>query len=98
MNGRQAARMASQRIAELEFVNRMQAKDIKDYNQCIRDMIAGKSPCAWCEENRLNECEHENSHGSVGCKEWWLRFDKGEPEGGESDGETREEEATNDTV
>ena len=84
MNGRQAAKAAAKRIEEQEYMIGRQTRDIKDYNQCIWDIIAGKSPCIWCEENRLDECTHA-SRGSAGCSEWWLRNPK--PEGGEPDGE-----------
>lgn len=88
MNGRQAAKAAAKRIEENEYVIRMQANDIKDYNSCILDMIAGKSPCWWCEENRLAECEHKDSWMNAGCHEWWLRMKS--PEGGEADAEGKE--------
>lgn len=84
MNGRQAARAANKRIQELEIVNAMQARDIKDYNQVILDAIAGKSVCGWCEENRLDECEHA-SRGSAGCSGWWLKYPTPDSEGGEPD-------------
>ena len=85
MNARQAAKAAAKRIEENEYVIRMQANDIKDYNACVLDMIAGKSPCSWCEENRLDECQHPESRGSAGCHEWWLRMKS--TEGGEADAE-----------
>lgn len=71
MNGRQAARAAAGRIAELEYVNTMQARDIKDYNAVIQHMIEGNSPCDYCEE--CNECQLE-AKGGKGCTEWWLRY------------------------
>lgn len=78
MNGRQAAKLAAQKIEELEYVLAMQTQDIKDYNACIADMISGESPCTWCED--LQECQLESKLGK-GCPEWWLRYRKG-PEGG----------------
>lgn len=76
MNARQAAKAAAKRIEELEETGRRAAWDIKQYNACIDGMIAGKSPCEWCEER--NECQLE-AKGNKGCSEWWLRF----PEEGE---------------
>ena len=78
MNGRQAAKAAAKRIEELEFVVAGQVQDIKDYNACIADMIAGESPCLWCEE--YPECNLEAKMGR-GCSNWWLRYRKG-PDGG----------------
>ena len=92
MNGRQAARAANKRIQELEASNAMYARDIKDYNAVVLDMIAGKSPCGWCENNRLDECEHA-SRGSAGCSEWWLKYpEKVQDEGGDPDGEAQTSE------
>ena len=87
MNGRQAARAAAQRIKEMEYIVAMQSKDIKGLYATVLDMIAGKSPCERCEENRLDECEHA-SLGSAGCSGWWLRTV--EPEGGEQPDEEGE--------
>ena len=95
MNGRQAAKLANQRIQELEIVNAMQVRDIKDYNKAVLDMIAGKSPCGWCENNRLDECDHA-SRGSAGCSGWWLKYpDKQETEGGDPDEQLSEAPAAN---
>ena len=88
MNGRQAAKAAAKKIEELTYENMARVKDIKDYNSCVLDLIAGKSPCLWCEEHRLGECEHPESHMNAGCHEWWLRYpDEIVTKGGESDGE-----------
>ena len=95
MNGRQAAKLASKRISELEYIVSLQSKDIKDYNHAILDMIAGKSPCAWCEENE--ECTNA-SHGSAGCSGWWLRYEKQIPEGGDQPDEEGEETGATDSV
>lgn len=95
MNGRQAAKAAAKRISELEYVVKMQSKDIRSLYAVILDMIAGKSPCSWCEENRLDECQHEDSHGNAGCHEWWLRTK--DPEGGEPDAEGKTEGETEQT-
>ena len=69
VNGRQAAKLAAKRIEELENYNRRAAADIKAYNACIDGMIAGESPCKWCEEQ--SECQLE-AKGGKGCSEWWL--------------------------
>ena len=84
MNGRQAAKLASIRIAELENLVAKQSQDIKDYNAAMIDTIAGKSPCSWCEENRLDECTSP-CRGSAACSNWWLRFPASE--GGDPDEE-----------
>ena len=99
MNGRQAAKAAAQRIQELEIVNAMQVRDIQDYNAAIMDVIAGKSLCNWCENNRLDECDRE-SRGSAGCSEWWLKYPEKEQEseGGDPDGEAQESETTEGSV
>ena len=86
MNGRQAAKLAAQRITELEYVLARQIQDIKDYNAAIADMISGESPCSWCEE--CPECQLEAKMGR-GCSEWWLRYRKG-PEGGKWPSESPE--------
>jgi hypothetical protein len=93
MNGRQAARAAAKRIDELEYMVSSQSRDIKDYNAVVLDIIAGKSPCTWCEENRLDECEHA-SRGSAGCSEWWLRYSTPDKKDGGSDGKAPEETNT----
>ena len=71
MNARQAARAAAKRIEELEHVNALQAADIKMYNEVIQHMIAGASPCEYCEEQA--ECQLE-AKGGTGCAEWWLKY------------------------
>ena len=77
MNGRQAAKKAAEKIEELEAVVALQAQDIKDYNACMQDVIAGNSPCEWCEEQP--ECQLQ-AKGGKGCPEWWLRYRKaGDP-------------------
>ena len=94
MNARQAAKAAAKQIEELEYMNNCRVQDIKDYNACILDMIAGKSPCWWCEENRLAECEHKDSWMSAGCHEWWLRYRVPETEGGDPDGKAQAAESS----
>ena len=73
MNGRQAAQAAAKRIEEMDVVISMQARDIRDYNSVILDMISGESPCAYCED--YEECQREVKAGK-GCSEWWLRYPK----------------------
>ena len=71
MNARQAAKAAAAHIEELEDWNARATRDIKAYNACIDSMIAGGSPCAFCEEDRTGECTNEN-RGGKGCADWWL--------------------------
>ena len=81
MNGKQAAKLAAKRIAELEYVLAKQIQDIKDYNACIIAHIKGGSLCEWCEDQ--NECQLE-AKGGKGCPEWWLRYRKaGDSDAGE---------------
>ena len=77
MNGRQAAKAASERIADLEISLRRAMSDIKRYNQVIDSMIAGGDPCDYCED--CNEC-HLSDHGR-GCKLWMLKFEEDENDG-----------------
>ena len=69
MNAKQSLKLASKRIEELEDFNRRCSADIKAYNQCIDSMIAGGSPCDWCEEQE--ECQLEAK--GKGCNGWWLK-------------------------
>lgn len=88
MNARQAAKAAAARIEEMERVAALNKQDIIQYNKCILDMIAGESPCAYCED--WNECQLEEKSGK-GCAEWMLRIWKaGEPDG--TEGETEGDE------
>jgi len=82
MNGRQAAKLAAKKLEESEYVNMMQSKDIQDYNAVIQHMIAGGSPCDYCEE--LNECQLQ-AKGGKGCTEWWLRYREVSADEGERD-------------
>lgn len=70
MNGRQAAKLAAARIAEMERVANLNKHDIIEYNRCILDMIAGESPCLYCED--WQECQLE-AKGGKGCAEWMLK-------------------------
>lgn len=72
MNARQAARAAAKKIEELENFNARSKADITVYNHVILQMIDGKSPCPWCEENK--ECQLEAKDGK-GCQEWWLAYE-----------------------
>lgn len=72
MNGRQAAKKAAARIEELEYSCGRFSSDVRAYNACIDSMIAGGSPCDWCEEKRIGECEHQDLIGK-GCSDWSLR-------------------------
>ena len=92
MNGRQAAKAAAGRIeelelrvAELEHVNSLYAHDVKEYNETIQQMIAGGSPCPYCEEHL--ECQLEAKDGK-GCEQWWLQYPT---EGGVNDAEAGEQ-------
>jgi len=69
MNARQAAREAAKHIEKIEDFNRRCTRDIKAYNACIDGMIAGETPCKWCEE--YDECQLEARDGK-GCDLWWL--------------------------
>jgi len=77
MNGRQAAKMAGQRVMELERILALNKADIVNYNLCILSMIDGKSPCDWCEDQQ--ECQLQ-AKGGTGCEEWMLRMPR--PENG----------------
>ena len=79
MNAKQAMR-AKQRnelikeIADLTFVNSMNAADIVSYNQCIDSMIAGGSPCPFCHDF-ADDCDHpECREAGKGCESWMLRM------------------------
>ena len=73
MNGRQAAKLAAKRIEEMERVAALNCADIVDYNKCILHMIAGGSPCEYCED--LEECQLQ-AKGGTGCGEWMLKMPK----------------------
>lgn len=78
MNAKQATRKMDRarlvkQIADQEFVNRMNQADIISYNCCIDDLIAGKSPCPYCEDYQ-GDCDHPDCRkAGKGCSEWVLR-------------------------
>ena len=83
MNGRQAAKLAAQRVAELERILALNKRDIVDYNLCIMHMMDHGSPCDFCEG--LDECKGEGRDVTIGCERWILRFPKaGDPDGQEA--------------
>ena len=91
MNGRQAAKLASMRVAELERILAMNKADIVDYNLCILSLIDGGDPCPFCED--YDECQLEaKGHG---CGDWMMRSQikraasvaKAAEEAGDPDGE-----------
>lgn len=55
--------------------------DIKRYNECIDCMIAGGSPCQWCEDYK--ECQLQAKKDGKGCELWMLAF----PDGPAPDGD-----------
>ena len=72
MNAKQSLKLCSARLAEVEAVLVRAKQDIKDYNACIDSMIAGGSPCDWCEDQR--ECQLQAKADGKGCESWWLRY------------------------
>lgn len=72
MNGRQAARAAAKRIEELEWYNKLCARDIKIYNQVILDLIEHRSPCQHCQD--YQECLDEGKNVDAGCDQWMLKW------------------------
>ena len=89
MNARQAAKAASLRIQSMEHTLTLNKADIIDYNAVIQALIAGKSPCDWCED--LQECQLD-AKGKNGCSEWLLRFQRPAPEEVVPDGQESGEE------
>ena len=71
MNSRQAAKAAAKRIEEQEHTLALNKADIRDYNAVILDLISGKSPCDWCEDQE--ECQLQAKEDGKGCSEWMLR-------------------------
>ena len=88
MNGRQAARAAAKRIADLEDYNRRAANDIKALYACIDSVIAGeKCYCDWCQE--YDECQQPEKKMKKGCENWWMKLNHGidATKGEDDDGE-----------
>ncbi len=84
MNKKQALKAATERIdwledenGNLEYFNKRAAGDIKAYNKVIDGMIAGESPCPWCEDFATGECKNPEK-GGKGCKDWMLMWEHGE--------------------
>jgi len=78
MNGRQAARAAAARIAELEYANGRYSADVREYNQCILHMISHGSPCDYCQDR--DECREAGKDMTIGCDEWMLAYGSGTAE------------------
>ena len=79
MNAKQATKKMDRyalvkQIADLEFVNRMNAADIKSYNQCIDYMISGGSPCEFCHDFTGDCSNPERREAGKGCEDWMLRM------------------------
>jgi len=70
MNARQSLKLVAKRLEEVEIVLARAKVDIKHYNQVIDGMIAGGSPCDWCEDQ--TECQLTAKAEGKGCSEWWL--------------------------
>ena len=77
MNKRQALKAAAAHIVELENYNVRAKADIIAYNKCVDGMIAGESPCKWCEDHARGECD-KPEHNGKGCSEWMLMWEHGE--------------------
>lgn len=74
MNAKQSLKIVSQKLQDAEMVVRQAERDILYYNRCINALIAGYSPCPWCEE--FLECDkEEKTLDHVGCSDWWLAYD-----------------------
>lgn len=90
MNGKQAARAAAKRIAELEDFNRRCSNDIKALYTCIDSVIAGeKCYCDWCEEE--SECCQPEKKQKTGCENFWMKQNHGivSAKGDESENDTK---------
>lgn len=74
MNIKQTINILCHRMNQLEEMIPAMSKDIKDYNSCIDDMIAGGDPCKWCED--YPDCTSEKK--GRGCPDWMLRWPKEE--------------------
>lgn len=76
MNAKQALRRVSIRLEDLEKVLARAQNDIKMYNDAIDHMIAGGSPCDYCEDQ--TECSLQAKADGKGCKLWWLKYNREE--------------------
>lgn len=74
MNAKQSLKIVSARLADVETVLGRAQKDIKEYNACIDHMIAGGSPCDYCEDQR--ECTLQAKADGKGCNLWWLAYNR----------------------
>ena len=72
MNARQSLKIVSKRLKDTEITLARAQADIRDYNSCIDSMIAGGSPCDWCEDQC--ECQLTAKAEGRGCSEWWLKY------------------------
>jgi len=70
MNAKQSLKVVAKRLEEVEIVLARAKVDIKHYNEVIDSMIAGGSPCDWCEDQ--TECQLTAKAEGKGCPEWWL--------------------------
>ena len=70
MNAKQSLRAVARHLEEATASLMRATQDIKAYNQCIDHMIAGGSPCDYCEDNP--ECQLEAK--GRGCDMWMLRW------------------------
>ena len=101
MNAKQATKKMDRyalikQIADLQFINEMNKADIISYNQCIDYMIAGGSPCEFCEDYN-GECDHpECREAGKGCADWMIKMKTPEEVlGGGSGEDTTPEESEN---
>lgn len=76
MNAKQSLKLVAKQLEDLETRMARAERDIKDYNLCIDSMIAGGSPCDWCEEQR--ECQLTAKDDGKGCAKWWLKYQEEE--------------------
>lgn len=81
LNARQALKKVSEQLEGAAFQITQMTADIKRYNQCIDGMIAGGSPCPWCEDYK--ECQLQAKTDGKGCELWMLSF----PDGPTPDGD-----------
>lgn len=72
MNAKQSLKIVAQKLEDAVKTLQRAQKDIKAYNECIDHMIAGGSPCDFCEDGR--ECHLEDQ--GKGCGLWMLRYEE----------------------